>query len=121
MHINILRESFALEFQYLMQVLPFQYSLERIIDDFVFMCVFVGNDFVPGLPTLDIAEGGLNTVFEVRCLVWPCVCLYVRITSGCCRLRLRLWAAQKHCELTVGGGLVTDRSTSGSCRSWAAT
>lgn len=74
MHINILRESFALEFQYLMQVLPFQYSLERIIDDFVFMCVFVGNDFVPGLPTLDIAEGGLNTVFEVRCLAVLCVC-----------------------------------------------
>ncbi|KAI0671842.1 exonuclease II [Trametes maxima] len=65
LHLTLMREYLDLEFHDIEPVLPFSYSLERIIDDFILLAVFVGNDFLPNLPDLHIHENGLEKLFDV--------------------------------------------------------
>jgi len=56
---RLLRDMLFLEFKP-RENFSYIYVLERIVDDFAFMCMLIGNDFLPPLPHLDIASGGLN-------------------------------------------------------------
>lgn len=73
MHLCIVREYLELEFQELKapDALGFPYDMERIIDDFILMAFFVGNDFLPNLPNLHINEGALALMFKVYKTVLP--------------------------------------------------
>ena len=73
LHLSLMREYLDLEFRDIEPVLPFDYNLERIIDDFILLAVFVGNDFLPNLPDLHIHENGLERLFEVYKKVLPCL------------------------------------------------
>lgn len=42
-----------------------KFDVDRIIDDFVFMCFLIGNDFLPCLPHLDIADGSLSLMMNI--------------------------------------------------------
>jgi 5'-3' exoribonuclease 1 len=66
MHLCMVREYLELEFQELKEpgVLDFEFDMEAIIDDFILMAFFVGNDFLPNLPNLHINEGALAAMFQ---------------------------------------------------------
>ena len=69
LEISVLRRLLALQFVEMEDPkrYPFKLELERVIDDFVFLCMFVGNDFLPHLNHLDIADGSLNMMMV--CLI----------------------------------------------------
>lgn len=60
LHVNVLREYLAIEL-YNPQI-SFPFDLERAIDDWVFICFFAGNDFLPHLPSLDVRDNGIDTL-----------------------------------------------------------
>lgn len=63
LHVSVLREYLEAELHVPQQ--PFRFDLERALDDWVFMCFFVGNDFLPHLPSLDIRDNGIDTLITI--------------------------------------------------------
>lgn len=63
LHISVLREYLGLEFDTAEFFPKSPYQLEPTIDDFVFMTFFVGNDFLPHMPALDIGDEAFDLLF----------------------------------------------------------
>lgn len=68
LHVNVLREYLSIEL--FNPQISFSFDLERAIDDWVFICFFAGNDFLPHLPSLDVRDNGIDTLVNCwkKCL-----------------------------------------------------
>ncbi|KAG0683149.1 5'-3' exoribonuclease 2 [Pichia californica] len=75
LHINVLREYLQVELN--VPRLSFKYDFERAIDDWVFMCFFVGNDFLPHLPSLDVRDSSLDTLVGIWKSILPDMKTYI--------------------------------------------
>ena len=82
--VGILREYLELEFKDLTNL---GYDFERIIDDFVFLCFLVGNDFLPNLPSLKIREGAIDALIYLYKKMLPELKNF--LTNGAGQLNLK--------------------------------
>ncbi|XP_041990436.1 5'-3' exoribonuclease 3-like [Salvia splendens] len=64
LNVSVLREYLSLDME-----IPgfdkFEFDQERAIDDFIFICFFAGNDFLPHIPSLSLHEGCIDLMIDV--------------------------------------------------------
>lgn len=73
--------------------LPF-FDIERIADDFVFILMLIGNDFLPHLPTLDIASGTLGVMLHLYKRTLPIMGGYLTDEGKICSTRMEYFLAK---------------------------
>ncbi|TVU40217.1 hypothetical protein EJB05_13669 [Eragrostis curvula] len=63
LNIWVLREYLEIELKILDPVC--EPDIERLIDDFIFICFLLGNDFIPKIPSLEVHEYAVDLLIEV--------------------------------------------------------
>ncbi|KAM3961555.1 LOW QUALITY PROTEIN: 5'-3' exoribonuclease pacman [Aphomia sociella] len=77
LHLSLLREYLEQEFISIKDNLPFQYDIEKIVDDWVLMGFLVGNDFIPNLPHMHISNDALPLLYKTYMAVLPTLDGYI--------------------------------------------
>lgn len=75
------REYIEMFYSELKSLIKFRWNVENLIDDFVFLCFFGGNDFLPHLPALNIHQGGIDILMHLYKRMLPSLGGYIT-TNG---------------------------------------
>jgi 5'-3' exonuclease len=60
LNIGAIRNALADEMRF-----PGEFCQRRAINDFVFLCFFIGNDFLPQIPSIEVLKGGIDTILAI--------------------------------------------------------
>lgn len=103
LQIPVLREYLSLEFASLSRQVSFPFDFENLVDDLVFLCFLVGNDFLPHLPCLEIREGGLNLLLNLYRSLLPSLDGFLTSQGGQVHLSrvMRIFAELARVEGTI--------------------
>lgn len=71
LHLGLFREYLELEFDSIKHAISFTYDIENIVDDWIFLCYLVGNDFIPHLPNFHINTNALPILYTAYKKVLP--------------------------------------------------
>lgn len=85
MYLGLMREYLEMEFRGIESSLAFPFVFERVLDDFVLLSLFVGNDFLPHLPHLHINENAIGLLFDAYKRTLPTLPGYL---NDCGRVQL---------------------------------
>lgn len=64
LHLTLMKEYLEMEFESIKHELKFEFNAENIIDDWIFLIFFIGNDFIPHLPNLHINQNALPIIMD---------------------------------------------------------
>lgn len=71
LHLGLMREYLEMEFISVKDQLGFEFDMDKIIDDWIFMCFMVGNDFIPNLPNFHINTNALPMLYKAYMDILP--------------------------------------------------
>ncbi|KAL4710442.1 hypothetical protein ACJJTC_008844 [Scirpophaga incertulas] len=91
LHLSLLREYLEQEFISIKDKLPFEYDLEKIVDDWVLMGFLVGNDFIPHLPNMHIGNDALPILYKTYMKVLPTLDGYINESGTLNLLRFEMF------------------------------
>ncbi|KAF5348597.1 hypothetical protein D9756_009691 [Leucocoprinus leucothites] len=112
LHLSLMREYLDLDFHNLVPMLPFEYNLENIIDDFILLTLFLGNDFLPYLPLFRMHRNGLESLLDIYKRVLPTLDGYLNIDGTISLKRLQaLFIEMAHFERQYLEKMLTEEST----------
>ncbi|XP_045764517.1 5'-3' exoribonuclease 1 isoform X1 [Maniola jurtina] len=77
LHLSLMRAYLEQEFISIKDKLPFEYDIEKIVDDWVLMGFLVGNDFIPHLPNMHISNDALPLLYKTYMNVLPTLDGYI--------------------------------------------
>jgi|SaaInlStandDraft_4_1057021.scaffolds.fasta_scaffold03969_2 5'-3' exonuclease len=61
---NVLKEELCTQLEEKMRFYPKSLNELNIVNDFIFVCYFLGNDFLPHLPSVNIKHNGLDVILD---------------------------------------------------------